>query len=250
ARSVRREPPPPCAKSSRSTATGQGGRTMQCVRPTNAHAARGAPRLSELRKHRAPPPGLRVLWSRWACGLSLALLCACGQTSNDELKREEQRDGSLLDAEDRDDAGPSQALSDAGSGDAQVDDASGPDGGGPPARMPAPPPDSVPRTFDPPIPGSFAGSVRGQIRARLMEPGPLYPPLPPTLPPGGREALCALRDKVLELPEDPFGTLGLAELGRNYYCDGGCFMCCLVPQNGSCHTSFDYDDDGDPPVNC
>ncbi|MBK7951537.1 MAG: Ig-like domain-containing protein [Deltaproteobacteria bacterium] len=82
---------------------------------------------------------------------------------------------------------------------------------------------------------------------------PAAPPTvltPPALPPGGREALCALRDEVLDHTEDLFQKLGLTNLFRNYYCDGGCFMCCYVPTSGSCHTSFDYNDLGNPPINC
>lgn len=84
-------------------------------------------------------------------------------------------------------------------------------------------------------------------------PQPSTPPTvltPPALPPGGREALCLLRDEALDHTEDLFQKLGLTNLFRNFYCDGGCFMCCYAPANGGCHTSFDYDDDGNPPINC
>lgn len=84
-------------------------------------------------------------------------------------------------------------------------------------------------------------------------PQPAAPPsalTPPGLPPGGREVLCELRDVALDHTEDLFQKLGLTNLFRNYYCDGGCFMCCYVPGNDGCHTSFDYGDDGNPPINC
>lgn len=74
--------------------------------------------------------------------------------------------------------------------------------------------------------------------------------LPPDLPPGGPEILCALRDEGLDRTSDLFQKLGLNDLFKNYYCDGGCYMCCYVPSQGGCHTSFDYDEDGNPPINC
>ncbi|MEZ4332755.1 MAG: hypothetical protein R3F35_13420 [Myxococcota bacterium] len=73
---------------------------------------------------------------------------------------------------------------------------------------------------------------------------------PPSLPPGGRQALCALRDVALDHSDDLFQKLGLTNLFRNYYCDGGCFMCCKVPGDLGCHSSFDYDELGGSPINC
>jgi hypothetical protein len=74
--------------------------------------------------------------------------------------------------------------------------------------------------------------------------------LPPDLPPGGPEILCALRDEALDRTSDLFQKLGLNDLFKNYYCDGGCYMCCHIPGNDACHTSFDYDDEGNAPINC
>lgn len=96
------------------------------------------------------------------------------------------------------------------------------------------------------------------VRAQMAFPAggapqPSAPPsvlTPPDLPPGGRQVLCGLRDEVLDHADSLFTKLGLQNLFKNYYCDGGCFMCCKVPGNLGCHTSFDYNDDGSAPINC
>ena len=103
-----------------------------------------------------------------------------------------------------------------------------------------------------------AGSL-AQLPAPYDPPWDFSPPpelLPPNLPPGGLALMCELRDEALgELFGDLGGKLGLDNLGRNLYCDGGCFMCCWSPGSGAgstggCHTSFDYSDEGFPPINC
>lgn len=104
----------------------------------------------------------------------------------------------------------------------------------------------------------FALASPPPARAGMPFPGPGVPQpsdpptvlTPPDLPPGGRVALCALRDEALDRADSLFTKLGLQNLFKNFYCDGGCFMCCKVSGNLGCHTSFDYDDEGNAPINC
>jgi hypothetical protein len=102
---------------------------------------------------------------------------------------------------------------------------------------------SLPHAVSAAMPG-----VPGGGNAQQSPPGSGL--VPPSLPPGGPEVLCALRDEALGNAGDLFEKLQLNEVFRNYYCDGGCYMCCYVPSQNACHTSFDYGENGEPPINC
>ena len=71
----------------------------------------------------------------------------------------------------------------------------------------------------------------------------------------GTAGLCLARDVAMgQIGGELFDKLGLGELGKNYYCDDGCFHCCWVPgggpggAGGGCHTSFDTSEG--PRINC